>query len=92
MCHVEVGAWETHLIDSRDPGPILHSMLGLDLLNLEGRGGGVGMTLIFSLQLQLTGGLPRLPSERDRLLAARLFTLGLECPMRGETGRCLTNK
>lgn len=41
------------------------------------------MTLIFSLQLQLTGGLPRLPSERDRLLAARSFTLGLECPMMG---------
>jgi len=37
---------KTHLIDSRDPGPVLHGMLSLDLLNLEGRGGGVGMTLL----------------------------------------------
>lgn len=47
VCHVEAGAWETRLIDSRDPGPILRGMLSLDLLKLEGgRGGGIGMTLL----------------------------------------------
>lgn len=46
---MEVGARETHLIDSRDPGPILHGMLSLDRLKLEGgRGGGVGMTLLLA--------------------------------------------
>lgn len=49
VCHVEVGAWETRLIDSRDPGPILHGMPSLDLLKLEGgRGGGVGVTLLLA--------------------------------------------
>lgn len=46
---MEVGAWETHLIDSRDPGPILHGMLSLERLKLEGgHGGGVGMTRLLA--------------------------------------------
>lgn len=36
---VDIGAWETHLIDSRDPGPILHGLMSLELLKLEGRSG-----------------------------------------------------
>lgn len=67
------------MIDSRDPGPVLHGVLSLELLKLEGgSGGGVG-TALLSLQLWLTGGLHRPPSANGRLLAAGSTTLGLEC-------------
>lgn len=81
QCVTCVDAWETHLIDSRDPGPILHGMLSLDLLKLEGESGeGVGLALLFlQLRLNNTGRLHRLPLEHGRLPAAGSPTLGLEC-------------
>lgn len=70
------------MIDSRDPGPILHGMMSLDLLKLEGRSGRrVGIAplvpLVMAAHRRTAEAAP--PPQHSRLLATGSTTLDLEC-------------